>query len=179
MVRIKPVNENNETAKELLEVVKKKMGTVPNFISGMANSPAVLKSYLNFSQSLATGDLPLKLREQIALLVSQFNECEYCISAHTVLGQGAGLSERDTENARAGISSDQKEQALYTFVKKVLKNRAHIIDSDIEALRKEGYNNGEITEIVANIVVNIFTNYFNIIAATEIDFPVARELNVA
>jgi uncharacterized peroxidase-related enzyme len=179
MIRIKPVSENNEKAKELLDIVKKKMGSVPNIFSTMANSPAVLKSYLNFSQALSTGDLPVTLREQIALLVGESNGCEYCVSAHTAIGKGAGLTEQDTHNARIGVSSIQKEQVVYDFVRVVLQNRAHISDADIENLRKAGYSDSEISEIVANIAINIFTNYFNIIAGTKIDFPLVSELNAA
>ena len=179
MIRIKPVSENNEKSKELLDTVKKKMGSVPNIFATMANSPAVLKSYLNFTQALSSGDLPLKLREQIALLVGESNGCEYCVSAHTAIGKGAGLTEQEAHNARIGVSNIQKEQVVYDFVSVVLQNRAHISDADVENLRSEGYSDGEISEIVANIAANIFTNYFNIIAGTKIDFPAVPELNAA
>lgn len=69
MPRILPVRPESADAKtvELLNNVKKKLGKVPNLISTMAQSPAVANAYLGFSQSLAVGSLPAKLREQIAL----------------------------------------------------------------------------------------------------------------
>ena len=33
---------------------------------------------------------------------------------------------------------------------------------------------GEVVEIIANTVLNVFTNYLNQVAETEIDFPVVR-----
>lgn len=41
-------------------------------------------------------------------------------------------------------------------------------------MRAAGFGDGEVAEIVAFVVLNIFRSYFNLIAAPEIDFPVVR-----
>ena len=46
-------------------------------------------------------------------------------------------------------------------------------------VRNAGYTDGEVVEIVANVAINIFTNYFNHIANTEVDFPMAQKLTTA
>jgi AhpD family alkylhydroperoxidase len=74
-------------AAELLAGVQKALGVTPNMTKAMANSPAVLKAYLGFSGALAAGVLPAHLRERLALLVAQENRCDYCLSAHTYLGE--------------------------------------------------------------------------------------------
>ena len=106
MTRIQPVNRDTADAAtvNLLDSVQKKLGQVPNLISTMANSPAVAKAYLGFSQSLSTGALPAVLREQIALVVGETNRCDYCVAAHTALGKGAGLTEEQTQDARRGVA---------------------------------------------------------------------------
>jgi uncharacterized peroxidase-related enzyme len=178
MPRINPVNitaSNKETA-EILEAVRKKMGTVPNLISTMANSPAVAKAYLGFSQALASGALPPRLREQLALVVGETNSCGYCVAAHTALGKGVGLSEPETCDARRAVSGNSKEQAALEFARKVVQQRGVIGDSEVETLLQAGYTDGEICEIVAHVAMNIFTNYFNHIAGTEVDFPSASKL---
>ncbi|MBI4470118.1 MAG: carboxymuconolactone decarboxylase family protein [Acidobacteria bacterium] len=73
--------------KYLLDTVKLKMGRVPNITRLMANSPAALEGYLKFSGALATGKLDPRLRERIAINVAKVNECNYCLSAHTAIGQ--------------------------------------------------------------------------------------------
>ena len=46
-----------------------------------------------------------------------------------------------------------------------------------QRLVQAGYSDAEITEIVSHVALNIFTNYFNHVARTEVDFPkVAVEL---
>ena len=80
------------SAKRLLQGVEKKLGFDPNIMRTMANSPAVLEGYLNFSGALSKGNFSPKFREQIALTVSELNDCQYCLSAHAALGRMAGLS---------------------------------------------------------------------------------------
>lgn len=181
MTRIQPVSEQAADAptRELLSSVKRKLGTVPNLISTMANSPAAAKAYLGFSQALSAGALPARLREQIALVVGETNDCGYCVAAHTVLGKGAGLTERETCDARRATSRDGKERDALEFARKVVQDRGVVGDADVERLRGAGYTVGEIAEIVANVALNLFTNYFNHVAGTEVDFPQAPALVAA
>jgi uncharacterized peroxidase-related enzyme len=172
MSRIDPVERDaNPKTEELLKAVEKKMGMVPNMISTMAHSPAVVQAYLGFSQSLAGGSLPASLREQIALAVGEANQCNYCVSAHSFLGNKAGLSESDILDARHGTASDGLTDAALVFARKIVENRGHVSDEDVEELWSAGFTDGEIAEIVANVALSIFTNYFNHVAETEVDFP--------
>lgn len=181
MARISPVPLDTEDAPtaELLGSVQKKLGSVPNLIATMAHSPAVAKSYLGFSQALAGGSLPAPLREQIALVVGETNGCDYCVAAHTTLGKGAGLSEQETCDARRGHSQDEKARAALVFARKVVQDRGVVDDADVEQVRQAGYTDGEIGEIVAAVALNLFTNYFNHVAGTEVDFPAAPSLVAA
>jgi uncharacterized peroxidase-related enzyme len=178
MSRIKPVDRNSaDTATvELLASVKKSMGAVPNLVATMANSPAVARAYLGFAQALSSGNLPRRLREKIALAVGEANACRYCVAAHTVLGRRAGLTEEETTEARRASSHDEKEHSALVFALKIVQDRGVVTDEDVEQLRRAGYTDGEIGEIVANVALNLFTNYFNHVAATELDFPAAPDL---
>jgi uncharacterized peroxidase-related enzyme len=172
MPRIQPVQRNaNSKTQELLGAVEKKLGIVPNLIATMAQSPAVAQAYLGFSQALSGGSLPAGLREQIALTVGEANQCDYCVSAHTFLGSKAGLSESEMLDARHGTASDEKTHAALAFARKIVEDRGHVNDEDVEEVRNAGYTEGEIAEIVANVTLSIFTNYFNHVAETEVDFP--------
>ena len=178
MPRIAPIHPETASpaAAELLTAVKKKMGVVPNIIATMAQSTSVANAYLGFSQSLAGGLLSPRLREQIALAVGEANECQYCVAAHSMLGKKAGLTEADTEAARRGSATDAKEARALEFARAVVAQRGHVADADVQELRNAGYSDGEIVEIVAHVALNLFTNYFNHVADTEIDFPAAPEL---
>ena len=178
MPRIQPVRLETADPRtaELLNGVKKKLGVVPNLVSTMARSPAVANAYLGFSQALAGGSLPAGLREQIALTVGQANECGYCVAAHCAIGQKAGLTESDVTQARRGTATDEKVKAALAFARTLVDQRGRVTDADLDRVRSAGYNDGEVNEIVANVALNIFTNYFNHVAETEIDFPAAPYL---
>lgn len=180
MSRIHPVERNaNSTTRELFAAVEKKLGIVPNLVSTMANSPVVAQAYLGFSQTLSGGLLPAPLREQIALTVGETNQCDYCVAAHCFLGSKAGLSESELAEARHGSASDEKTNAALVFARKIVEDRGHVTDEDVEEVRQVGYSDGEIAEIVANVALNIFTNYFNHVADTEVDFPSVPSLATA
>ena len=178
MPRIQPVRIETAEPKtaELLTSVKKKLGMVPNLISTMAQSPATVNAYLGFSQTLAGGALPARLREQISLTVGQANECDYCVAAHCAIGQKTGLSVTEITEARHSTAADEKAKTALVFARKLVDDRGRVTDADLEEVRHAGYSDGEINEIVANVALNIFTNYFNHVAATEIDFPAAPKI---
>lgn len=173
MPRIPPVTKEtaDKTIAELLDAVEKKLGRLPNLISTMANSPAVAKAYLGFSQSLAGGKLPSRLREQIALVVGETNNCAYCVAAHTALGKGAGLTEAETVEARRGNAQIEKERVALEFARKIVKEHGWVSDEDVQRVRDAEYGDGEIAEIVGNVALNLFTNYFNHVSKTDVDFP--------
>ena len=173
MTRITAIESAKATGKtkELLDTVKNKLGRVPNMMRTMAQSPAVLEAYLNFNTALADGQLEAKLREELALLSAQMNACSYCAAAHTTIAKMAGLSGDAILLARKGHSLDPKTNAALNFARALIKTDGKVSDADVQAAKDAGFSEGEIGEIIANVALNIFTNYFNIVAQPEIDFP--------
>ena len=173
MPRLKAIEtaEADPKAKALLDGVKKKLGMTPNLMRTMANSPAVLDAYLGFSNALGKGSLASKLREQIALTVGELNGCQYCLSAHSALGKMVGLSDEEIADSRRSVSPDRKTEAVLQFASKVVTERGWVSDDDVAALRTVGADDAEVAEIVATVAANIFYNYFNHVADTEVDFP--------
>ncbi|HEY9101923.1 carboxymuconolactone decarboxylase family protein [Chitinimonas sp.] len=154
-------------AEPLLKAVKAKMGKVPNAIRTLANSPAVLGGYLQLSGALAGGTLSAAQRESIALATGQSNECSYCLSAHTLAGKGAGLSNEQIQDARQGINNP-----VASLAKQLVAKHGLISDSDLAQARANGLTEAQIVEVIGGVALNTLTNYLNHAAATEIDFPV-------
>ena len=178
MPRLNTVNPETAQgkAKLLLDGVQKSLGMTPNIMRMLANSPAALEAYLGLMRALGGASIDGKTREAIALATSGANGCDYCVAAHTALGKIAGLSKQETCDARRATASDEKESQALQFARQIVSSRGFVADEDVERVRQAGYTDGEIAEIVANVALNIFTNYFNHVADTEVDFPVAPEL---
>ena len=173
MSRVPLINSENTTAdrKALLDQVHQAFGATPAMFQAVANSPAALKSMWGSFSALGKGVLGAKLGEKIAIAVANSNSCEYCLAAHTALGQGAGVSAEDMSAAQLGQSSDPKTAAALNFALKLVKNRGQVSDSDTQALHNAGFNNEEIVEIIAHVALNLFTNYINIALDVPVDFP--------
>jgi uncharacterized peroxidase-related enzyme len=163
-------------ARELLDAVMDRLGLVPNMTRAMANSPAALDGYLQLSGALGKGTLPAKSREQIALAVAQANGCDYCVAAHSAVGRMVGLTADQIRDSRLGTSVDPRADALIRFALKVLDARGGVADADLEAVRRAGFDDAAIVEVVANVALHVFTNYFNRLAGTDLDFPAAPAL---
>ena len=160
-------------AQPLLNAVKKQLGVVPNLFRVVGNSPAALEGYLGLNGALGKGELEAATRERIALAVAEVNGCDYCLSAHTLLCKNlAKLSEAEIAANREGMSSDSKADAAVRFAVKLVKTRGHVSDTDVQAVKKAGYNDAQVIEIVLHVALNTLTNYVNEVAKTEIDFPV-------
>lgn len=181
MPRIQAIDPQTATgkAKELLDGVQAKMGRTPNIMRTMASSPAVLEAYLGLSGALGAGSLSAQVREQIALTVAEANGCDYCLSAHAAIGKMTGLTDDQIADSRQASAADPKTAALLRFVHIFVDQKGRVSDAEVEALRVQGFGDGELAEIVANISANIFTNYFNHLAETEVDFPAVPALQLA
>ncbi len=174
MNKINPIQmkDASEASQAVLEIVNKKLGRIPNMYKVMANSPAVLDAYVKLNGSLSTGAIGSKMAELIALATGEYNSCSYCLSAHTFLGGKVGLTEKQIDDSKNFHSEAEKIDAGLQFVKKLLINPNEISSDDIAPLRNHGFTDGEILEIIANVIRNMFTNYVNIVSNTEVDWPV-------
>jgi alkylhydroperoxidase family enzyme len=87
-----------------------------------------------------------------------------------------GLTADQIRDSRLGTAVDPKSDALIRFARKLVDSRGLVADQDIAAVREAGFDDGAIAEVVANVALSVFTNYFNTVAQTDIDFPKAEEL---
>jgi uncharacterized peroxidase-related enzyme len=159
----------------LLQAVNKQLGTVPNLFRLAANSPAALEGYLGIMGALSKGSLPAPTRERIALAIAEINGCNYCLSAHTYLGKKlAKLDDAEVTANRSGTSNDPKAAAAVLFAVQVAKAHGHVSDADVLAVKSAGYDDAQVVEIVQHVALNVWTNYLNEVAQTDIDFPVVE-----
>jgi uncharacterized peroxidase-related enzyme len=164
----------NETQHQIFDAVKKKLGKVPNLVATMAQSPAAANVYLAGSEALSKGTLSAKFREKLSITIAQANSCDYCLSAHTFIGEKLGIPADQLDAARDGHASDAKEEAGLQFARRVVEQRGHLTEDEFQQVLDAGYTQGEVAEIIASVAINTYTNYFNHLSETEIDFPLVR-----
>lgn len=160
-------------AQPILEAVKRQLGVVPNMFRLISNSPAALKGYADLNGALSRGALPSATRERIALAVAEENGCNYCLSAHTYLGKHlAKLDDAEIAANRRGASNDPRADAAVHFAVRLVRERGHVGEDDLRALKAAGYDDAQVIEIVLHVALNTLTNFINVVGATDIDFPI-------
>ena len=177
MTRLKAINPEEATGKtkELFNAIQGKLGMVPNMMRTMGSSSALLEGYLNLSAALSHGTLGPKTGELLALTVAEKNACDYCLSAHSFIGEKlVHIDINALQNARNANAADTKTDAALKFAAVLTAKKGLVNDDDVDAAKSAGLTEGEIGEIVGHVALNILTNYFNNTAKTDIDFPVIR-----
>ena len=163
-------------ARDLLGSTLKQLGRVPNLYRAMANSPIALGAYLEFRAALQGCSLDIAMRERIALLTAQLNDCDYCVAAHNFRGSKIGLSADDLANTRMSHSDSPKIYVALVFVTELIESKGAVAVSTHDALLQAGWTVSEIGEMVAHVALNVFSNYFKQIANPALDFPAAPAL---
>lgn len=173
MARIQPVKHESTQGpvRETLDRLKAKNGGLPNLIRTLGNSPVALASYVGLGQAIGGGTLSAKLREQIAVTMAGVNGCEYCASAHTMIGKKVGVDGDELARNLVGDSGHEQTKTVLEFARSVSLKRGFVSDGELEAIRDAGFDDGQVLEIVANVVHNTLTNYINHVAQTDLDFP--------
>jgi uncharacterized peroxidase-related enzyme len=165
--------------KVVLDQIQQTFGSVPAMFKATANSAVALKSLWGGFVATAGGTLPPKVKEQLAVAIADYNDCEYCLAAHTALGRKAGASAQEIAEAQAGRSEDPATAAALRFALKVVQRRAQLNDEDFTELRRAGFSDEAIVEILAHVALNLFTNYINVALRVPVDFPAVKLLKSA
>jgi len=123
---------------------------------------------------LAAGSLSKRDQETIKLVVSGVVGCDYCEAAHSLLGKLAGLKPDEIKNIRAGKpTGDLKRDALVGFVRTLAATSGTVSDAEFAAIKAAGYSDAQLVDISLAFASITFTNVFNRINDTDLDFPAA------
>ena len=171
MQRLSQETSQDKRTLNILNGMKQNFGMIPNIFKIVGNSPNTLEGFCAFKNALDHGVLSDKEREQISLALAGYDKSQYCASAHCALGQKAGISQEEMKQNLMGQSSVPKISALMQFCLAILKNKGNVSDAELNAVRSAGYSDEAIIEVVGLIAINVFTNYFNNLASTDVDFP--------
>ncbi|PTR34136.1 putative peroxidase-related enzyme [Luteibacter sp. OK325] len=161
------------TADVYNQVRKLTGGQVPNLFAAVGHlAPATLAAYLNAEAALAAAGLGKKDLETIKLLVSAQTGCDYCVAAHTMLGKMTGLSADEARAIRhMEPTGNDKRDALIRFVLKIMRESGTVPADAVADIRAAGYSDAQLVAISLAIALTVFTNTFNRINDTDVDFP--------
>jgi uncharacterized peroxidase-related enzyme len=175
MSRLSVPNLESDTGPsgQIYAQIKKAIGSVPNtFAAIAAHGPAALKAVLAADMVVAAGTLTKRDQEVIKLVISAAGGCDYCVAAHNHLAKLAGVKAEVLGQIRKGQpTGDAKRDALVGLVRKLAQSSGTVSDEDFATIKAAGYSDAQLVEISLAFATTVFTNVFNRINDTEIDFP--------
>ena len=159
----------------IFDNLKKALGFVPNLYATFAHSPTALGTYLALQN--AKSSLKPKEREVINLVVSQVNDCEYCLAAHTALGKMLGFTEAQIVEIRRGRASfDPKLDGLARFVREVTEKRGHVSAAATDAFLGAGWSQANLVDAIMVVGDKSISNYLHGTTKIPVDFPAAEKV---
>jgi uncharacterized peroxidase-related enzyme len=169
------LSEATGHAADLFQRVKATVGKVPNSYIGIGgNSPVALEAVLNLEASLKKSSLSIRDIEVVKLVVSQTTGCDYCLAAHTLMSKKIGLDREAILALRqTRPSGDARSDALASFVSHLMTTSGTVQTDVVTAIRQAGFTDTQIVDVTMAVASIAFTNLFNRINDTVLDFPAA------
>ncbi|NMM48521.1 carboxymuconolactone decarboxylase family protein [Marinigracilibium pacificum] len=160
---------------EIFDTLNKNLGFVPNLYAYYAKNENALGDYLAFQNRKST--LRAKEKEVINLVVSQYNGCRYCQSAHTALGKMNGFTDEQIIEIRTGKATfDTKLDALARFTLSTIENKGKASGEAKANFFESGYTEADLIDVAMVIGEKTVSNFIHNLTDFEIDFPLAPEL---
>jgi uncharacterized peroxidase-related enzyme len=177
MNRLHTINVSEATGETavLFAAITKAVGMIPNaYVAIGSNAPHVLANVLQTGAVLKQGQLSGRELEAINLAVSETSGCDYCLAAHTMTSKMAGYTpEEIIELRKGGFKSDAKIDALVKFVTTLVSTSNTLPAAAVDGVKKAGYTDPQIVESILAVSAILFTNMFNRVNDTVLDFPKA------
>jgi uncharacterized peroxidase-related enzyme len=153
-------------SRPLLEGLKKAFGFIPNLYAVFAESPAALQGALAIGEAFSKSTLSPAEQQLVALAVSEANDCQFCVAAHSTIAKHMAKADpalvaavRDREPL-----ADPKLDALVTFTRKVVEQRGFVAEADLAAFLNAGYTRAQVIEVLLGVGMKTFNNYVDHIA---------------
>src|SRR5499426_2574749 len=166
---------NAETApaasRPLLEGIRRSFGFIPNLFGVFAESPAALRGALAIYEAFSTSSLAPAEQQLVMLAVSEANDCEYCVAAHSTLAKRLAKVDPALVSAvrRREALADAKLDALVTFTRKVVEQRGMLAEAEVTAFLNAGYSRAQVIEVLLGVGMKTFNNYVDHIAHTPLN----------
>lgn len=157
-------------SKAILEGAKAQMGTIPNLLGTMSESPSTLKAYNLLHEQFTNSSFNAEELTVVWQTINVEHECHYCVPAHTAIAHSMKVDAALTEALRNGEAlPTAKLQALQDFTLSMVRNRGNVSEEDLKAFFAAGYAQQQVLEVILGLSQKVISNYVNHVAKTPVD----------
>lgn len=175
-IKVPTREEVGPETQAMYDQIAKSIGKLPNLYATIGYSPTTLKGFLQFDGAMGASVFSAKEKEAINLVVSEVNNCKYCLAAHTMVAKTKGFSHEEIISVRKGYTEEARLNTLIKLAKNITENHGYADQDLLDEFFAEGFKEDALIELIALITIRIFTNYVHAITGVPIDFPEAMSL---
>lgn len=175
MARLETRDEASLSSETLAALEPTRMnGKIAEVYLEFANSEPSTVAYLQMESSLRQSSLSEMEIESIKLLVSEINQCDYCLAIHTMKSRKAGI-DKEMQMAIRGHrkTSNARVDALLDIVRAFFNQPGPISEQLLASARESGVTDQELVETAMAVSTIFFTNITNHINDTSVTVPKA------
>ncbi|TDD98691.1 carboxymuconolactone decarboxylase family protein [Flavobacterium cellulosilyticum] len=159
-----------EESKQALENSQKAYGVIPGLHGVLANSPQTLEAYKTLHEFFVNSSFNNDELTVVWQTINVEHECHYCVPAHTGIAAMMKVDESISNALRNRTAMpNAKLQALHEMTLKIVRNRGHVTQEDLDTFYAAGYGERQVLEIILGLSQKIISNYTNHIANTPVD----------
>ena len=154
-------------AADLLGDIVTRTGSAGPMVRTMAGSPSMLGGYLELSRAMKRSRLDRAIAERVSLAVQARLGCALCLEAHTAGARAAGVTDAEIASAKQATSADPAIAAILAYAHMVDTDPAAVTAETIDELRRLGYRDRDLLDVVALVALNVLTGTFNLVTGLE------------
>lgn len=157
---------------QIFEKTNKGLGFIPNMYTKMGANTALIDAYTHAYGSFRSnaGFSPVE-QEVVFLSVAYENECDYCMAAHSFVGDMMTKVPKEVTNAIRDNKQipDSKLAILSKLTRSLTVNRGNVAPEEVDEFLAAGYSESHVLGIIAGIGVKTMSNYSNHLAQPKVD----------
>jgi uncharacterized peroxidase-related enzyme len=159
-----------EGGAELLERSEKAFGRIPGLHAVMSESPQHLEAYQKLHELFQQTSLSTVEQNVVWLTINVEHECHYCVPAHTGIAHMQKVPKDVIDALRDDTPlTDPRLEALRDFTLKVVRQRGHVSDADVQTFLDAGFTKRNVLDIILGLAQKVMSNYVNHLAETPVD----------
>lgn len=138
----------------------------PLWLQSLGHNPTLIRAYWEKTKGcLLEGQLPYVLKEMVVFVVSRENGAAYCTAchAHAVLQMDATLTYSDLQtilDPNGCVPLPPAHRAAVDFAARMARDPNALADADFIALRRVGFEDAEIKELLGVIDLAMMFNCY-------------------
>ncbi len=153
-----------------LRELQESVGMIPNLAATMAESPELLKGFLQIRSILYAGTFTPAEVQVLALTNAFENGCKYCMALHSSFALKVRVSPESVAALRAGRSPiEPRIRALSDFSRAMVRSRGSVTPGELATFLAAGFTPAQALEVVLGVAVSILPNFAHHLTQCPID----------